>query len=136
MKLQDMASSASLTFEQLWQLHRHKYLTNLLARQQLGVTETQNSIEQYDQECLQFFQTVAPYISTEQWQSRMHKEAEEIHVIALSAKDLEFLLKQKTRYHKDLIKKQADRGVLEPKVDPILIWDLKRRKLINEPSDL
>jgi hypothetical protein len=131
-----MASPASLTFEQLWQLHRQKYLTNLLARQQLEDAETQNAIEQYDRECLQFFQTVAPHISAEQWQARMHEEAKEVHVIALSAKDLEFLLKQKTRYQKDLMKKQADRGVLEPKVEPVLLWDIKLKKLVNEPADL
>ena len=125
-----------LTFEQTWQQHLEVYRVNILARQKLNPTETDRSTREYEQECVQYFQNLLPSTTAEQWLAKMREEAQQVHVIAVSSKDLEFLLKQKTRYQKDLISKQVKRGVINPKVDPILIWDLTLNKRLLEHTDL
>ena len=125
-----------LTFEQTWQRHLETYRVNILARQKLDPTETDRAIREYQEECVQFFHNLLPSIPVEQWRNKMREELQQVHIIAVSSKDLEFLLKQKTRYQKDLLSKQAKRGVIAPKVDPIIIWDLTRNKRLSEHTDL
>ena len=125
-----------LTFEQTWQQHLETYRVNILARQKLDPAGTDRSIREYEEECVQYFQNLLPSIPAEQWLTKMREEAQQVHIIAVSSKDLEFLLKQKTRYQKDLISKQVKRGVINPKVDPILIWDLTLNKRLVEHTDL
>jgi sugar/nucleoside kinase (ribokinase family) len=129
-------AAPALTFEQTWQRHLETYRVNILARQKLDPAETDRAIREYQEECVQFFHTLLPSIPLEQWQTKMREELQQVHIIAVSSKDLEFLLKQKTRYQKDLLSKQAKRGVITPKVDPIIIWDLTGNKQLFEHTDL